>query len=101
MSEGMPKFERKEMNEGPAKVGDYVTAKLVESDGVDNVRQGLFVEDKGDGTVLVQGQMGQYLCKGPEGLVIVPDRNLFGDALDFVVEERKKLGLDNSTQSPL
>ena len=86
--------------EPKAKLGDYVIASLVEKtvtkdypEGLNEPRQGVFVKDNGDGTVLLQGELEQYACKGPEGMVVVPDKNLFGGARELVTEERKKLGL--------
>ena len=102
----MPKspeqFNQAESNEAEPKpkLGDYVTASLVEKtvtedypEGLNEPRQGVFVKDNEDGTVLLQGELEQYICKGPEGMVVVPNKNLFGGARELVTEERKKLGL--------
>ena len=91
-------LERNKMEPNP-KLGDFVTACLVETittkdypEGLNEPRQGVFVKDNGDGTVVLQGESGQYVCKGPEDMTVVPDKNLvLGKTLEFVVEERRKL----------
>lgn len=87
-------------NEPKAKLGDYVTATLVEKtitedypEGLNEPRQGVFVKDKGDGTIVLQDERGKYICSGPEDITVVPDKNLSPDSLEFVKEQRKKLGL--------
>ena len=49
-------------------IGCYVTGSLV-ADGYP--RQGVFVYDCGNGTVLLVGKRGQYICKGPEDVTYV------------------------------
>ena len=82
------------------KLGDYVTADLVEKtvtedypDGLNEARQGVFVKDNGNGTVLLQGDLEQYVCKGPKGMSVVPDEKLLEGERKLVIKERKKLGL--------
>ena len=58
------------------KIGDYVTAKMVD---VLDTRQGVFIKDNGDGTILVQGSLETYVCEGPEGVIVVPDSSLRWD----------------------
>jgi hypothetical protein len=74
-------------------LGDFVMADLVHAVGV--VR-GVFVRDNGDGTVEVQGQLDTgsavlYQCKKEQALVI-PDRNLRGRIVVFVVVVRDLYG---------
>ncbi len=75
----------------------YVTASLVKKtftedypEGLHAPRQGVLVKDNGDGTILLQGERGAYLYFDT-GIVIVPDRNLFGKTKRFVLEQRKLL----------
>lgn len=56
-------------------IGDFVTARLV--DGINNERrQGAIVELYDDGTMLVEGGMGQYICY-QEGATKVERRYLW------------------------
>ncbi|MEK7496544.1 MAG: hypothetical protein AAB657_01420 [Patescibacteria group bacterium] len=74
-----------------AKLGDYVTAKLV---GENDCRQGVFIKDNGDGTIIVKGELDEYLCEGSNNVGVVPDKNLlFDDTRKFVTETRKKYNL--------
>jgi len=68
-----------------AKIGDFVTATLV---GKKNSIQGVFVKDNEDGTMIVQGKIGRYLCFGPRNVTVVPDEKL-GEDKDFVYRLRK------------
>ncbi|MDB5236922.1 MAG: hypothetical protein JWL88_24 [Parcubacteria group bacterium] len=69
-------------------IGDYVTAKLV---GIEDCRQGVYTENKGDGTIRIEGQNRIYTCEGPDGVVAVPDENLLGEALEHVETVRQRL----------
>ena len=87
-------------NEPKIKLGDYVTAALIKKtvtedypEGLNEPRQGVFIKDNGDGTIILQGETDKYICSGPEDVDIVPDHNLIPGTLEFVQEERKKLGL--------
>lgn len=94
-----PSFNHESQESEPkAKLGDYVTATLVEKtvtddypEGLNEPRQGVFVKDNGDGTIVLQGETGKYICNGPEDVAVVPDKNLFPDTLKFVMGQRKKL----------
>jgi len=86
----------KDLNSGEeVKVGDYVTATLAikTSNGEREVRQGVFVRDNGDGTIVVQGEIEEYICDGSSGVKLVPDSNLFGETLSFVETTRRQLSL--------
>lgn len=63
-----------------AKIGDFVTAR---PKGKKNSVQGVFVKDNEDGTMIVQGRMGRYLCFGPNNVTVVPDENV-RESRDFV-----------------
>jgi hypothetical protein len=69
------------------KIGDFVTATLK---GKKSSIQGVFVKDNNDGTMIVQGRLGRYLCFGPRNVTVVPDGNL-GDNRDFVYKLRRLL----------
>jgi hypothetical protein len=68
-----------------AKIGDFITATLK---GKKSSVQGVFVKNNKDGTMIVQGRTGRYLCFGPRNVSIVPDENL-GENRDFVYKLRK------------
>lgn len=70
-----------------ANIGNFVTAALV---GKKNIVQGVFVKDNEDGTMIVQGRAGRYLCFGPRNVTVVPDENL-GESRDFVQKLRKMM----------
>jgi len=62
------------------KIGYYVTACLVQititedyPEGLNEPRQGVFIKDNEDGTIVVQGELERYLCFGPEGVIVVRD----------------------------
>lgn len=56
-----------------AQIGDLVTASLI---GLKEARRGVYIKDNGDGTVIVKGQLEDYICKGPDSLVVVPDEHV-------------------------
>lgn len=66
------------MENRKAKIGDYVT-----SEGPRGIRQGVFVKDNGDGTVVVEGRGETYENQigpgGVKGLAVIPDENVQSD----------------------
>ncbi|MBP0492222.1 hypothetical protein [Roseomonas indoligenes] len=68
------------------KLGDYVTATCP---GVDGPRQGVITTLNANWMIL-EGQIGTYVAKR-KGAVLVPDVNLWGDALKHVQQVRALL----------
>lgn len=54
-----------------AKIGDYVTGKLV---GKNDCRQGVLIRTIGTSSVLIRGESGDYICDS--SVCIVPDKNI-------------------------
>ncbi len=67
-------------------LGDYVSATLI---GKDDTRQGVIVEIKKGETFVIKGRLNTYVCDGIP--VIVPDKNLDSETLEFVEEVRKTI----------
>lgn len=74
------------------KIGDYVSAKLAQSDGI---RQGVFSRDHGNGTITVEGKLYTYICKGPDGVIVVADEDAFiyPKTKQHIQAVRQRLGL--------
>lgn len=85
-----------------ARLGDYVIAFAPRKGQVDDVLEGVFIRDNGDGTILVQNKFcrGPYTCRGPEVETIIPDNKLHGDWLEFVHAQRRNLGLPDVARHP-
>jgi hypothetical protein len=72
-----------------AEVGSYVTGKLK---GVEDCRQGVLTVVKKNGTSIVMGELGRYICEGD--LVGVPDKNIFlPETKAHLLKVRRQLGL--------
>lgn len=75
--------------------GDFVTASRVDKN---DAIQGVYVKNNGDGTVVVeneiQGEVRQFSCKGPGGMHVVSERNVWNpNTKKFIERRRKELGL--------
>lgn len=79
-----------------AKIGQYVTAKLVNGESGEP-RQGIFVKDNGDGTIIVKGQLEIYVCLGPTGIAIVDEKSIADPGvLEFIKNVRQQIGIANA-----
>ena len=63
------------------KIGDYVTAELIDGENREP-RQGVYIHDFEDGTILVAGEIDNYRCY--TAAAVVPDSNLHPDTLEKV-----------------
>ena len=76
--------------EQKSKVGDYMTASLAYNEAGEfsgrfgEGRQGIFIRDNQDGTILLQGEGELYLCMAPRGNSTVPDKELSSGTKKFV-----------------
>lgn len=69
-----------------AKIGDFVTAKLV---GKDEPRQGVYWGEGANSTLLIRGETGTFKCEGK--LTVVPDKTLAPETLQFITAVRADL----------
>jgi hypothetical protein len=77
------------MSENKARIGDYVTAKVV---GKDDCRQGVFFQEQGNGTITVKGVLADYTCES--GPAVVADKNVFRpETRQHIQAVRRQLGL--------
>ena len=65
-------------------LGSYATGTVIVGEEL-GVRQGIFAGFKNDGTAVLRGQMGTYICD-PD-LAVVPDKNL----ITFGPQDRERL----------
>lgn len=79
------------------KIGDFVTATLVGGQNGEP-RQGVFVQDNGDGTIQVEGERETFTCLF-DGAIVVADSGLFGSVVDHVQAVRQRLGLISESES--
>ncbi len=68
------------------KRGDYINATLVGGEN-GKPRSGIYIGPRRAGQIEVHGEQDDYICL-EEGAVVVPDENLFPDALAFVQDWR-------------
>ncbi len=76
-----------------ARVGDFVTAKLL---GRDTSRQGVIIQFKKDGVFIMQGMLSKYTCEDKP--ILVSDNNLNPETLEFVKNLRKELGIEEKVE---
>jgi len=74
-----------------AKIGDYVAANLINPGNSEGAtRQGVYIQNNGDGTIQVQGELGTYHCL--EDVTVFSDEDLQGPTLDHIQRVRATLG---------
>ena len=72
------------------KRGDYVTATLVDEE--DGVRQGIYIHDFGDGSILVVGGLDNYRCL-KKGATVISDENLLQPTRTWIQRQREHNGM--------
>jgi hypothetical protein len=77
-----------------AKIGDYVTVTGKSVNGNQfGTWQGVLVRMHGKDKIYVRGEIDNYVCDST--CVVVPDKNLIGDTIEFVNQLRSDLGISN------
>ena len=71
------------------KIGDFVTGKLLHED---EIRQGIVLAQD-NSAVVIKGQSGKLYFVEPNSTIVVPDNTLWGDTKEFVVAQRKRMGM--------
>lgn len=72
------------------KIGEYVTAKLA---GKNQTRQGVFIEDIGDGYIVIFGIGARYVCKKKNATTVPYEHILLPSIRIHVKTVRKLLNL--------
>jgi len=67
-------------------IGDFVTARLK---GIDDYRQGIYVENNLDSFIILGKSGKYYTCEGKA--TVIPVSNLFGDTKTFVLNYNKEI----------
>lgn len=73
-------------------VGDYVFAKVVRPESLpEKYREGVVTKISRGGTMQIKTPQGEYLCFNNEKVIVVRDKDLFGEIKEFVLRARRSL----------